>query len=73
MNSPFYINHVTKTAVILPAIIYVLVRGLVLPLQRGVGILRLLPIRFLAIIFVCLMADFVKFLVFSLPNRKYDD
>ena len=73
MNSPFYINHVTKTAVILPALIYVLVRGLVLPLQRGVGILRLLPIRFLAIIFVCLMADFVKFLVFSLPNRKYDD
>jgi glycosyltransferase involved in cell wall biosynthesis len=72
MDSPFYIGHVTKTAVILPILIYVIVRGLVLPMRRGVGIWRLLPLRFLAITCVCFMADFVKILVFSLPGRNYN-
>jgi cellulose synthase/poly-beta-1,6-N-acetylglucosamine synthase-like glycosyltransferase len=70
MDSPLYIGHVTKIVTILPALIYVIVRGLVLPLQRGVGIWQLLPARFLAIISICFMADFVKVLVFSLPKRK---
>ena len=69
MDSPLYFGHVTKLVVILPAFIYVIVRGLVLPLQRGVGIWQLLPARFLAIISVCFVADFVKVLVFSLPKR----
>jgi len=72
MDSPLYIGHVTKIAAILPALIYVIVRGLVLPLRRGVGIWRLLPVRFFAIMSVCFMADFVKVLVFSLPKRKND-
>ena len=71
-DSPFYIGHVTKIVAILPGVTYVIVRGLILPLQRGVGILRLLPIRFAAIAFVCFMADFVKVLVLSLPQRKRD-
>jgi hypothetical protein len=71
MDSPLYIGHVTKIAVILPILIYVVVRGLVLPLRRGVGIWKLLPLRFLAITSVCFMADFVKVLVFSLPIRNY--
>ena len=70
VDSPFYIGHVTKIALILPVLIYVIVRGLVLPLRRGVNIRRLLPTRFLEITAVCFMADFVKILVFSLPKRK---
>lgn len=73
MESPLYISHATKFAVILPALIYVILRGLVLPIQRGVGIWQLLPARFLMIASVCLMADFVKILVFSLPNGKKRD
>ncbi len=73
MDSPLYIGHVTKIAAILPVLIYLLVRGLILPLRRGVDISQLLPIRFLAITFVCLIADFVKVLVFSLPKLKNDD
>ena len=73
MDSPLYIGHVTKTAAFLPMLIYVIVRGLMLPLRRGVDIWRLLPIRFVAIAFVCCVADFVKILVFSLPHRKYED
>ena len=71
MDSPLYIGHVTKIVAILPALIYVIVRGFVLPLQRGVGIWRLLPLRFLAIMAVCFMADLVKVLVFSMPKRKH--
>jgi glycosyltransferase involved in cell wall biosynthesis len=72
VDSPFYIGHVTKIAVFLPALIYIIVRGLVLPLRRGVSIWRLLPTRFLEITAVCFMADFVKILVFSLPTRNND-
>lgn len=71
MDSPLYIGHVTKIVVILPAVLYVLVRGLVLPLQRGVGIWQVLPVRFLAITLVCFLADIVKALVFSLPRRRH--
>lgn len=70
MDSPFYISHATKLAAFLPALIYVILRGLVLPVQRGVGIGQLLPARFLMITTVCFMADFVKILVFSLPSSK---
>ena len=72
MDSPLYIGHVTKIVAILPSLAYLCVRGLVLPLQRGVSIWRLLPARFLAITLVCLMADVIRALVFSFPKRKYN-
>ena len=72
MDSPLYIGHVTKIVATLPGLIYVIVRGLVLPLRRGVGIWRLLPARFMAITLICLVADAVKILVFSVPKRKDD-
>ena len=72
MDSPLYLGHVTKIVATLPGLIYVVVRGLVLPLRRGVGIWRLLPARFMAITLICLVADAVKILVFSVPKRKDD-
>jgi glycosyltransferase involved in cell wall biosynthesis len=72
MDSPLYLGHVTKIVAGLPVLAYVGIRGLALPLQRGVGIRRLLPIRFIAITVVCFMADVVKVLVFSIPKRKRD-
>ena len=72
MESPLYIGHVTKMAAILPPLAYVFVRGILLPMQRGVSILRLLPIRFIAIALICLLADALKVLVFSLPKHKDD-
>jgi hypothetical protein len=72
MDSPFYIGHVTKLVVVLPVLAYVVMRGLALPLQRGVAIRRLLPIRFFAITLICFMADVVKVLVFSIPKRNHD-
>ena len=70
MDSPFYIGHVTKIMATLPGLIYVIARGLVLPLRRGVSIWQLFPARFLAIVSVCFTADFVRVIVFSLPKRK---
>ena len=70
MDSPLYIGHVTKIVAVLPGLAYVFVRGLMLPFHRGVGIWRLLPIRFIAIAAVCFIADAVKVLVFSLPKRN---
>ena len=72
MDSPFYIGHITKIVSILPVLTYVLVRGLLLPLHRGVSMVRLFPIRFLAIALVCSVADATKILVFSFPKRRND-
>lgn len=70
MDSPLYIGHVTKVTAILPLFGYMLARGIMLPLRRGVGIWRLLPIRFVALGLICFFADAVKVLVFSIPKRK---
>lgn len=72
MDSPLYIGHVTKIVSIMPVLAYVLLRGLVLPLHRGVVIGKLFPIRLLAIALVCAIADATKVLVFSLPKRTDD-
>jgi hypothetical protein len=72
MDSPLYIGHVTKIVAFLPVLGYVIVRGIVLPLKRGVGIWRLLPVRFILVTLICFMADVVKVLVFSIPKRKQD-
>jgi glycosyltransferase involved in cell wall biosynthesis len=72
LESPFYIGHVTKIVSGLPALLYVIIRGIMLPLKRGVSIKQLLPIRFLAVTFVCFMADAVKVFIFSIPKNKHD-
>jgi hypothetical protein len=71
-DSPMYIGHVTKIVAVVPVLFYVGVRGLLLPLQRGVSIDSLLPIRFIAISLVCFMADAVKLFAISVPKRKID-
>lgn len=71
MDSPFYLGHVTKIMVVLPFIVYVIIRAFLIPLKRGVSIFQLLPIRFLGILLVCIIADGVKWLVFSLPTKNH--
>ena len=70
VDSPFYIGHVTKMAVILPPLFYVFIRGIILPLRRGVSFSRLFPIRFIAISSLCFLADTIKAIAFSIPQRK---
>jgi hypothetical protein len=69
-DSSFYIAHITKMAAILPILIYVITRGIILPLRRGVAFFDLFPARFLLIAGICLIADAVKAYVFSRPKRS---
>ena len=71
MDSPLYIGHVTKIVALMPVLGYVGLRGIVLPLKRGVDIWLLLPVRFIAITAICFTADVVKVLVFSSLKRQY--
>jgi hypothetical protein len=72
LESPFYLAHVTKIVALMPVLAYIVIRGVILPFKRGVAMKQLLPIRFLAIAFICFMADTVKVLILSIPKRKHD-
>jgi hypothetical protein len=71
-DSPLYIAHITKIAASLPFFVYILTRGVFLPLRRGVSSLHLFPLRFMAIAAICFIADAVKALVLTIPKRRYD-
>lgn len=70
MDSSLYIGHITKIAAILPVVAYLFARGILLPIQRGVGFFNLFPIRFLLIALITFMADAIKAFVFSTPKLK---
>jgi hypothetical protein len=70
MDSPLYIGHITKLAAILPPTAYVLARGIIIPFQHGVSFCNLFPFRFIAISGLCLLADSIKALVFTIPKAK---
>ena len=72
IESPLYLSHVTKIVAVLPVLAYIVIRGVILPFKRGIALKQLLPIRFLAITFICFMADAVKVLILSIPKRKHD-
>ena len=69
MDSPLYLGHVTKIMAILPFFVYIIMRGFIIPLKRGVSIFQLVPFRFFGILLICMIADGVKGLVFSFPNK----
>jgi len=70
-DSPLYIAHITKMAAIFPILTYLITRGIILPLRRGIRLSNLLPMRFFLIAAVCFVADAVKAFVFSIPKRKF--
>jgi len=72
MDSSLYIGHVTKIVAVLPPLAYIATRGILLPWRRGVSSSRLFPFRFIAIGTLCFLADSVKALVFTIPQRKRD-
>jgi glycosyltransferase involved in cell wall biosynthesis len=70
IDSPFYIGHITKIAAVFPILAYIFLRGILLPFKRGVRLVEIFPIRFIAISYVSFMADISKALVFTIPNQK---
>jgi glycosyltransferase involved in cell wall biosynthesis len=70
IESPFYIGHITKIVVIFPFSLYIIFRGIILPLKRGVSIRKLLPLRFIAVTGICFVADAIKIFIFLNPKRR---
>ena len=71
-DSPLYIAHITKMAAISPILTYLITRGIILPLRRGISTFDLFPIRFLLIAVICFIADTVKAIVFTKPRWLRD-
>jgi hypothetical protein len=61
VTSPYYLDHVTKIVSLSPLIVYVFMRGGVMPFVRGTPIMRILPIRFVLLSGVGAILDMTKF------------
>jgi len=66
-----YIANITKGALMLSILSYIVLRGLLMPLRRGTKISNLLPIRFLGISIVCFILDVSKSLAFLHGSKRY--
>lgn len=70
LGSPLVVPHLTKFTAIAGPAIYILFRSIYLPIRRGVPMLQIFPIRFLMILLVAAVLDFVKTLALLVPSRK---
>jgi hypothetical protein len=68
-DSLLYIPNVTKIAAFSPAVIYLTMRGLIIPNRNGVPLTALLPVRWLAIAITCLLGDTAKTIALIKPQR----
>lgn len=59
-NSKIYIHHITKKSVLYMSILYVFLRGILMPVKKGVKLNFLLPINFLFISCLSLCLDLIK-------------
>lgn len=65
-SSSFYIVNITKIICFGIILAYLLIRGLVMPLNRGSAVKTVLPFRWIAIGLVCVVLDLAKLLAFVL-------
>lgn len=65
----FLVPHITKLVVIFAPIFYVIMRGIYLPLKRGVPIGQVLPFRFVSIAAIAFLLDMVKLIALFSPAR----
>jgi glycosyltransferase involved in cell wall biosynthesis len=64
IESNFYIPHITKGALISLSFIYVLIRGVLLPIRKGCKVGEVLPLNWIYIFIVSMVLDVVKVLGF---------
>ena len=70
VDSPFYVDHVTKIVSLIPIILYILIRGCYLPFKRGVPFSDLFPSRFLLLAAVGFILDAVKVSTILIPKAN---
>lgn len=69
-DSIFYIPHITKFIILFLFIFYAFVRGLILPLRKGVRLLSLIPLRWFYITLISFALDFAKLCGFFYGSIK---
>ena len=69
VESPFYIDHVTKIVSLTPIALYAVFRGCYLPYRRGVPLSDLFPFRFLPLAAVGAYLDAVKLATIYFPRE----
>jgi hypothetical protein len=67
LGSPLIVPHITTVLTIAGPVAYVFIRGIYLPLRRGVPFLRIFPARFVMLLMVTSVLDFIKTLALLLP------
>ena len=70
VDSPFYLDHITKIVSLTPIALYVVFRGCYLPFKRGVPLRDLLPLRFLLLAAVGALLDSVKVATIFFPRER---
>jgi glycosyltransferase involved in cell wall biosynthesis len=70
VDSPFYIDHVTKIASLTPVGLYIFFRGFYLPFRRGVPFSDIFPFRFLLLAAVGALLDSVKVTTIFFPRAS---
>ena len=64
-ESIFFIPNITKISVLIIVIIYIFIRGIYLPIKKGVNLRFILPINFIFIALLSALLDFTKALAFG--------
>jgi hypothetical protein len=70
-ESILYIPNITKAVATLPGLIYLVLRGIILPLKRGVPISETIPFRWLAMAAICTIGDGIKAAAFLVPTKNH--
>ncbi len=70
VDSGFYIPHITKFIILFLFIFYSVIRGVVLPVKKGVGFLSLIPFRWFFITLISFGLDIAKLCGFFYGSIK---
>jgi hypothetical protein len=64
MESIFYIPNITKISILIVGAAYVIFRGVLIPIKKGVSLRFIFPINFLLIATLSLAIDITKMIAF---------
>jgi hypothetical protein len=70
VESPLYIDHVTKIVSLTPIGLYIFFRGCYLPFKRGVPLSNIFPLRFVLLAVVGAFLDVVKVYTIFVPRER---
>jgi hypothetical protein len=70
----FYVANISKIVFFVLVFLYVVMRGVVMPLRKGATLFDLFPSKWLLVVLVCVVLDLAKLLAFVMPpwrNRSF--